>query len=209
MPRQRNATAKGGSNPLTHKLGPAPVWGWLLAILGAYLIYHYLKGGGGGSPTLPATTGSGGGGTASDSGTSGQGSAADNVNAALLAAFGQNAVDINSNLVNGLIEQSRSIENLGTEALRQEGSIASSALETTGTLANAISDIAQALLQFGQGGGGGGGGGSSTTTNTATPAAQPKHTLPPGGTPAGLPVLNVGSPAMPEGRPVGSRLRIL
>jgi hypothetical protein len=37
-----NHAAPGNGHGLTKKVGPLPVWGWAVVIVGAYLLYHYL-----------------------------------------------------------------------------------------------------------------------------------------------------------------------
>lgn len=38
-----HSPARAGGSGLGHKLGPLPVWGWVVVAVGAYLLYHYLK----------------------------------------------------------------------------------------------------------------------------------------------------------------------
>lgn len=37
------STSAQGGNFLTHRIGPLPVYGWIVAAIGAYLLYHWLK----------------------------------------------------------------------------------------------------------------------------------------------------------------------
>lgn len=51
-----SAQKKGGGNFLTHKLGPLPMWGWFVVVIGAVLLYKILKGR---SSSAASTTASG------------------------------------------------------------------------------------------------------------------------------------------------------
>lgn len=83
---------------LTAKVGPLPVWGWAVAILGAYLLYTRLH------PAAAAATSSTNstatpdtsGDSASQVPSSGQGSAADNMNGLLLDQLSANTSSLDA-----------------------------------------------------------------------------------------------------------------
>jgi hypothetical protein len=111
---------------ISKRIGPLPAWAWAVSAIVVYFLYkRFAAGGTSAAATSPASVATSTqpfqvstGGSAP---ASGQGSAVDNVTASLLAAFGQNLVDVNSNLVTGLLGSQSTIEGLGTEALRQSG----------------------------------------------------------------------------------------
>lgn len=86
----------GFQQRLTAKVGPLPVWGWAVAILGTYLLYTQLRPSGSSTTTPTTLTDATSG---NDSGAqvpaSGQGSPADNVSGGMLDSLGANtsAVD--------------------------------------------------------------------------------------------------------------------
>lgn len=124
-------TPASGGNPLTRKLGPAPVYVWVAAAAAAYLGYRYLTGGGsagGGAGVgtsglgVPSTSNGGG---ATDSGSSGGGGAspADAFSADMLAnLLGDNAT-LEATLADALVGASSAIAGLGGEALSQLGQL--------------------------------------------------------------------------------------
>lgn len=125
--------ARKATNVLTRKLGPAPVYVWIIAAAGLYLGYRYLAGGSttassGSSPAstgdtsgIPQTT-SGGGGSA-DTGASGGGgaTAADSLSADLLSTLIGNNGALAGQLADALTGASSVIAGLGSEALSNNG----------------------------------------------------------------------------------------
>jgi hypothetical protein len=83
---------------MTAKVGPLPVWGWAVAIIGAYLLYTRLHPAPAATPSTTDTTATPD--TSGDSGSqipaSGAGSAADNFSGALLDQLGANTSAIDA-----------------------------------------------------------------------------------------------------------------
>lgn len=128
--------AKKSGNPLSKKIGPAPVWLWIILTVVFWYIYKHFTTT---TSANAATMGPGGVNTGTSSAglgstsapASGQGSSADNLNAdllGLLGSFGQNLVDVNTNLANALMSAQSAIAGMGQTALEQEGAIAQMAL---------------------------------------------------------------------------------
>lgn len=118
-------------NVLTRKLGPAPVYVWVIAAAGLYLGYRYLRGtgtAGGATSSAPSDssgipqTVNGTGGT-SDSGSAGGGgaSAADSLSADLLSTLLGDSAALSGQLADALTGATSTIAGLGSEALTQNG----------------------------------------------------------------------------------------
>lgn len=55
-PAATGTTPKKGGTVLSQKMGPLPVWGWLLVLVGSYLVYRKLFGGAGAASSASGTT---------------------------------------------------------------------------------------------------------------------------------------------------------
>lgn len=95
-PSKPPKTKAGVGARLTAKVGPLPVWGWAAAILGAYLLYTHFHPAAAAPATdatpAPDTSGN----TGSQVPASGQGSASDNLNGALLDQLSANTSSIDA-----------------------------------------------------------------------------------------------------------------
>lgn len=119
--------AASAKSIVMRKVGPAPVWVWVVSALVVWFLYRrFFAGGTSASQGSPSSIGTGtydagavptGGGAAA----SGGGSAADNLSADLIAQLSGNLVGVNSNLTTALMNSTNAVEGLGSQALTQLG----------------------------------------------------------------------------------------